>query len=363
MLTHEQHSERSGTFAPPSADGVTDTPLTELTQLIQTGRIPNALLFSGAPGTGKKKTAYAFASQANCLAKGPTACGICTACKKIRSGMHPDMICVGLEDAKKNLTIAQIRDVGRLISVRPNEAAFRMVLIRDADRMNVQAQNALLKVLEEPPERTLFILTAEGTARLLPTILSRCRLFRFRPMSPGRLKETLVTGHGISPQTAHILAKTLPPDIRQALICAGKPPESDPEDQTPPGDRVTWQNLRTWLIGEVLDLIRGSGAAAAEKGLNLSRTLAARPDQLDDAMAILRTLLRDICVRRYDPSQIVNLDFFDAFADISGMYTYPTFLEWMTAFHDTEKRLGSNSGPRLTLDRFFLKLSLPKGRI
>ncbi|MCG8618055.1 MAG: DNA polymerase III subunit delta' [Desulfobacterales bacterium] len=348
---------------PSQAESVSESPLAELTQLIQTGRIPNALLFSGAPGTGKEKTAYRFARQANCLTDGPDPCGNCSSCKKILAGMHPDMICVGLEDAKKNLTIAQIRDLGRLITVRPNEAAYRMVLIQDADRMNIQAQNALLKVLEEPPERTFFILTAEGTARLLPTILSRCRLFRFRPMSPGRLKEALVSGHGISPQTAHILSKTLPPDIRQALICAGKSPDSDTGKPIASGERAAWQQLRAWLIGEVLELIRSSGAGSVGKGLNLSRTIAARPDQLPDAMAILRTLVRDICVLRYDSSQIVNLDFFDAFADISQMYTYPTFLEWMTVFHDTEKRLNSNSGPRLTLDRFFLKMSLSKGRI
>lgn len=359
MLAHDQHSARPG--PPTGAGGLSSAPVSELTHLIQTGRIPNALLFSGAPGAGKEAAAFEFARQANCLADSPGACGSCSSCKKISAGMHPDMITIGLEEKRKTLTISQIREIGRLISVRPNEAARRMVLIRDADLMNPQAQNALLKVLEEPPERTFFILTATGTARLLDTIRSRCRLIRFHPMSPERLTKELIDIHGVAPDTAHMIAKTLPPDMERALSCLEKPPAANRSgDQTPPAPPA-WLMQRTWLIRETLDLIRDSGPQTARKGLTLSSALTARPDFMADAMAILRTLLRDICVLRYDPAQIVNLDFFDAFADISQMYTYPTFLEWMTAFHDTEKRLNSNSGVRLTLDRFFLKLSLPKG--
>jgi len=94
------------------------------------------------------------------------------------------------------------------------------------------------------------------------------------------------------------------------------------------------------------------------KGLDLSQKLTADPDRLLSARALIRTVLRDLCVLRYSPEQIVNLDFFGVFKDISKKYIYLTFLGWLTAFCETEKRLDSNSGARLALDQFFLELSL-----
>ena len=77
--------------------------------------------------------------------------------------MHPDILQVSLSEKKKAISISQIREIGLLLTAKPNEAHKRMVLIEDADKMNVQDQNALLKMLEEPPENTFFILTATHT--------------------------------------------------------------------------------------------------------------------------------------------------------------------------------------------------------
>lgn len=261
------------------------------------------------------------------------------------------MHCLGLEENKKSISISQVRDMGRLIAARPNEASHRMVLIEDADRMNVQAQNALLKVLEEPPDNTFFVLTASRTAPLLPTILSRCRVFRFYPLSPCRIRDMLTARYDIPARTAHILSRTLEPDIDRALECAGIGTQGN----------VNWQELRSWIINDTLELIKTPPHQAARKGLDISQKLSRSPERISDAMAVIRTVLRDLCILRYDENQIVNLDFFDAFKDISQIYVYPTFLEWLEDFYDTEKRLDSNSGHRLALDRFFLKLSLSKG--
>ena len=271
--------------------------------------------------------------------------------KKINAGMHPDMIRLGLEENKKSISISQIREMGRLISGRPNEATHRMVLIQDADLMNVQAQNALLKVLEEPPESTFFILTAIRTAPLLPTILSRCRLLKFFALSADQIRNILIDQHGINPQTAHIVSKTLGPDETRAIECA-----KGIDSKT-----FEWIELRAWIIKEIFEVMRGTAHKGARKGLGISQKLSTNPECISDAMAIVRTVLRDLCIFRYDSNFIVNLDFFDAFKDISQIYVYPTFLEWLKDLSETEKRLDSNSGHRLTLDRFFLKLSLSKG--
>ena len=348
MPNLDQKPARSKTILPT---GLRSTPLSELTTIIQNGRIPNALLFSGASGTGKKEAAFEFAKRCNCTEGTDRSCSLCPSCKKIDAGMHPDMICLGPEENKKNISISQVREMGRLIASRPNEASHRMVLIEQADLMNIQAQNALLKVLEEPPDNTFFVLTTVSTSPLLPTILSRCRLFKFFPLSADRIREILTTQHGISSQTAHIVSRTIGNDLSYAIACAG--------DGAP--DTSEWLRLRTWLINEILGLIRDKALQSSRKGLAISQKLSADPHCISDAIAVVRTVLRDLCIFRYDPNLIVNLDFFDAFKDISQIYVYPTFLEWLKALYETEKRLDSNSGPRLTLDRFFLKLSLPKG--
>ncbi|WP_020589775.1 DNA polymerase III subunit delta' [Desulfobacter curvatus] len=323
-------------------------PLSELTYIVQTGRIPNALLFHGPRGTGKRQAALFFAQACNCRADNNRPCDICVSCKKISAGMHPDMIFLGPAENKKMITISQIRDMGGIIASRANEAAFRMVCILHADRMNPQAQNALLKVLEEPPEHTFFILAVEQTAPLLPTILSRCRRIDFQALSDHEIKKILCTQYGLDPETAHIISGTAGSDLDQALRLSG----------LNKGDAPDWKMLRPWLIKEICRFLTLPQHQSAFKSLDLSRLLSAHPEYLHDAMAVLRTVFRDFCILKYMPDKIVNLDFLSVFKDTSRMHSYFRMLTWMTLFHETEKRLESNSGNRLTLDRFFLSLSL-----
>jgi len=324
----------------------------ELAHIIQAGKIPNALLFSGEKSTGKRESAFEFAKTCNCMADTQKPCSNCVPCKKITAGMHPDIIQVSLSEKKKMISISQIREMGLLLSAKPNEARNRMVLINDADRMNVQAQNALLKVLEEPPDKTFFILIATQTSPLLPTIMSRCRLFRFFPPSCHEIQTILVDQYGADPQKAYIASRTAGSDLKKALMflnlnMAGeKIPERD------------WQKQRTWIIREIIHLVSPGNEAKIQQGLMLAQKLSMDPDTILEALTFIKMVLRDLCVFKYSPERIVNLDFFDAFKDISNMHVYSTFLEWTKDLHETERRLASNSSIRLTLDRFFLKLSI-----
>lgn len=257
------------------------------------------------------------------------------------------MIFLGPAENKKIITISQIRDMGSTIASRANEAAYRMVCICHADLMNPQAQNALLKMLEEPPERTFFILGATHTAPLLPTILSRCRRIDFQALSPLEIKKILCTQYGLDSGTADIISETAGSDLEQALRLSGMDEGESPD----------WKRLRPWLIKEICGFLTAAPHQSAFNSLNLSRFLSARPECTHDAMTVIRTVFRDLCILKYMPNKIVNLDFLSAFKDINRMHSYARMLTWMTLFHDTEKRLESNSGTRLTLDRFFLSLS------
>ncbi|MCP4718170.1 MAG: DNA polymerase III subunit delta', partial [Desulfobacteraceae bacterium] len=223
---------------------------------------------------------------------------------------------------------------------------------------NVQAQNALLKVLEEPPENTFFILTATQLAPLLPTILSRCRQIRFFPPSCHEIRQTLIQKYGIESKKAYIASQTAGSDLKKALKLLNLNPNGSDGPDENQKSKIDWPKQRTWIIKEVIGLVSTGNKANIRKGLMLSQKLSMDPDNILEAMTIIKMVFRDLCVFKYSPEKIVNLDFFDAFKDISQMHIYNTFLKWINDLHETEKRLESNSSIRLTLDRFFLKLSI-----
>ena len=170
-----------------------------LTGFIRKGTPPHALLFTGIYGIGKKKTALAFAMGLNCHSiagqsdmesESTEPCGLCRSCKKIAAGQHPDLIIV--EPEQSRIKISAVRDLGNSLAVKPYEALKRVVIIDQAQAMNPEAGNSLLKLLEEPPDNTLLILIAGNTQSLLPTIVSRCQQVTFKPIPEYALAEHLL---------------------------------------------------------------------------------------------------------------------------------------------------------------------------
>lgn len=191
----------------------------ELTHIIRTKTIPNALLFYGHENTGRKEAALMFAKGCNCTGGSGFFCGACAPCRKIDHNSHPDMVWIDPPAGKQVITISQIRELSGILASRPNEARHRMVLISKADAMNVQAQNALLKMLEEPPDHTFFILLAVKTDFLLPTIISRCRKIRFKPLSTKMIADRLVSEFHTDPELARIVSGTLDSDFSKIRAC------------------------------------------------------------------------------------------------------------------------------------------------
>lgn len=136
-------------------------------------RIPHAILIEGDIGTGRHSLALFLATAAVC-SESNAPCKNCRACKMAENHSHPDIVTVAPEEGKKNISVAQIRSVRAEAYVKPHMAKRKVFIINKADTMNEQAENALLKVLEEPPGDIIFILIAESSATFLDTIISRC---------------------------------------------------------------------------------------------------------------------------------------------------------------------------------------------
>lgn len=324
----------------------------ELNQILQAKKIPNALLFTGALNSGRKEAAFWFAKAINCRTMDHPGCGQCKSCRKIDAGVHPDIISTGPEPGKKAILISQIRQLATRIATKPNEALYRMVLIESSHLMNMQAQNAILKMLEEPPENTFFVLMTDKPAMLLSTIISRCRQIRFKPMSYRDCIDFICERTACDPKTAAIAAKTADRDVKKAILYL-RPHKKD--------NVSGWLDNRKWLIKQLFGLmISGHGAVPrAQQGLMLSWLLCSEPQQLSDSLAVVKSFFRDLAICIYTPETIVNLDFFDQFKDISQKLPKGQAVKWLSSLFETEQKLMQNSSARLTLDSFFLSVVRP----
>ncbi|MHB0776916.1 DNA polymerase III subunit delta' [Halomonas sp. WWR20] len=147
----------------------------QLTRLQDTGRLAHALLISGPHGVGKHELADALVARTLCRAPGETACGTCHGCRMLASGYHPDLLEVAPAEKGRQIRIDPIREVNAFVSQTAQQGGYRVIRLQPAEAMNVAASNALLKSLEEPGRKTLFVLLADIPSRMLPTIRSRCQ--------------------------------------------------------------------------------------------------------------------------------------------------------------------------------------------
>lgn len=155
-----------------------------LLSILKSGKLFSSAIFSGPEGVGKRKVALSLAQEANCE-KGIPACGECKVC--LRFAVVPNESYLLIEPQGERIKIEQVREVVEYLSLR-SELKNRFVIIDQAEKLTVQAANALLKSVEEPPEGVHFILITSNLSMLLPTIRSRCQVFSFSALTEKELK-------------------------------------------------------------------------------------------------------------------------------------------------------------------------------
>src|SRR5215216_5626876 len=157
------------------------------------GTTRHAYLFAGPPGLGRRTLALRFAQALNC--ETPTGagipCGECRNCKQIASMQHPDLTVIHADAEGGTMKVDQIREARRLLTLKPYAANYRVTLFLRFHEANDSAANALLKTLEEAPSYAVLILTADNPEQLLPTIVSRCEVFRLRPRKIEEVQKAL----------------------------------------------------------------------------------------------------------------------------------------------------------------------------
>jgi len=339
----------------PGFESITDQrrPVRILTAFLRKGTIPHALLFTGIEGVGKQTAARIFAMACNCLGGGPEQpplnsgktglpdnhkisepCGICRSCRKILSNSHPDVI--HIRPSGYSIRISQIRDLCGILSLKPYEAKVRVVIISDAQAMNVAAGNALLKILEEPPDRTILILTAAEKTDLISTVSSRCQNIKFNPVSRKKIAQILSERKGIDPVDADIFAGMSNGSLSGAFnISSSK-----------------LLRKRDWLIGELESLsINDTGRCLA-----FAERLSKDKDDFLDSLEAINIWYRDMAVIRHSPDKIIFIDLSDKMQTSYKKYSEQSLISKFEEIRMARQAIRANGNLRLTAESLVLKL-------
>lgn len=177
-----------------------------LRQHVQHNALRHAYLLTGPTGVGRRSLAIRLAQAVQCQTPDAPGvpCRVCRTCRQIEAGQNIDLMVTQAEAQGGTLKVEQIREVTRFLSLKPYASPFKIVLLLRFEEANLNAQNALLKTLEEAPSHALLLLTADNAEQLLPTIVSRCEVLRLRPSTAAAVTDFLLS-RGIEAEKARLL--------------------------------------------------------------------------------------------------------------------------------------------------------------
>ncbi|MCG6946003.1 MAG: DNA polymerase III subunit delta' [Deltaproteobacteria bacterium] len=300
--------------------------------------LPHSFLFTGMEGVGKKLTAFTLAKVVNCEnGAAGDCCNHCVSCRKAASDNHPDINII--ERDGPFIKIEQIRALKQRLRFKPLEGRYRVTIINNAQNMKIEAANALLKVLEEPPAENLIILTAYEITSLLPTIVSRCLHLPFQPLTTEEIVTHLCQVHGLEPEKAAVMAELAGGSLSRAAALLD-------EKQL---DRRRWLLETVVRIHEspITDLL---ATAKAWKGEG--------PDLKQD-LEWLKTWLRDLLVQQLEAADsigLLNVDFAEKVVGESARFRPDHLLEMFELICTLQGAMSYNINKRLSLEALLLLL-------
>ena len=313
------------------------------------GTLPPSVIFAGPDGVGKRLAAIALAQSMNCLAPVPfdaggdpsganDACGVCASCKRIARGVHADVLL--LEPGETGvIKIDQVRDAIERTAYRPFEGRRRVVVIDDADVLNAEAQNALLKTLEEPPAASTFVLVTSRPDMLLPTVRSRCQCLRFGRLSPADVAAVLMREHQYGEADAHAAASLSDGSIGVAL-------EGGTEEFVEARDAAAELLEAVAVSNDPRRRLEGAKALAGAARGGSDR------DQLARRLHALSSILRDLgaLLSRVDERALANADLRPLLQRLQRSFDGERTLRAFSAADRALSALDHNASPKIVAD-------------
>ncbi|KAB2350853.1 DNA polymerase III subunit delta' [Actinomadura rudentiformis] len=364
----------------------------QLSSAAGSGKMSHAWLFTGPPGSGRSTAARAFAAALQC-AETPRGCGHCASCHQVLQGTHADVEVI--RPSGLSYGVKETRELVLRASSSPSGGRWQIVLFEDADRATEAAANALLKAIEEPPPRTVWLMCTPSPEDMLMTIRSRCRLVTLRTPPVAAVANVLVQRDGIAPDLAEQAARAAQGHIGRARRLA-----TDPEARKRRGE-VLAVPRRLTSVGPAVSaaeaLVKAAEAEAktTSEGLNESETAALRQalgesakgrmprgtagalkeledrqksratrvkrDALDLALLDLASYYRDVLTLQLGAStDLVNIDLAPELRTAAAAGPPEATLRRLDAIMECRERLEANVNPLLAVEAMALALRIPR---
>ncbi|MGN0480414.1 MAG: ATP-binding protein [Lachnospiraceae bacterium] len=316
-----------------------DKVIEHLQNAIKLNKVSHAYILNGDKGCGKKTIASIFAKTLQCSEGGKTACGNCTSCRQSDSGNQPDIKwvthekpgVVGVEDVRQQL-------VGDM-QIKPYSSRYKIYIIDEAEKMNIQAQNAILKTIEEPPAYGIIILLTTNADLFLPTILSRCIRLDVKPVNTGLVEKYLEQNCKVSTYKAHFAANFAQGNIGKAEKIATSP---------------DFEQLKDTMLHLVkyIDDMTFSEMMAGVKAVNEYKL------SIEDFLDMMALWFRDVLIFKStsDTNLIIFRDEINDIARLASLGSYEGLEQILEALDKAKDRLRANVNFDLTIELLLLTI-------
>jgi len=326
-----------------------ETAVARLKRSLEKGNLGHAYLISGPARTGKMTLALTLAQALNCRSP-EVPCGVCSQCQRIASLSHPDVQVVALgsassdDDARSRteISIKQVReDIQHWANLPPFEGGYRVFIIGEAELLSSEAANCLLKTLEEPQPKVLFILLTGEPARLPETVVSRCQRLDLKPVAAGKIEGELLK-QGAAAEKARLLGR----------LCRGRPGWA----LAAIADESLFER-RTECIERLIDMVEGDLEARFDYAGELSNRFGQKRAEVQETLQEWMSLWRDILlVKAGLCGAVTNLDYASRLQMLADGFNISQIRAAISAIGLARKQLRQNASPRLVLEVLMLDI-------
>ena len=313
-----------------------------LTRTIKRDKVSHALLLSGEKHTGKEYIARIYATALQCEGRDSRPCGECHSCKMAASMSHPDIITL-THEKPNSIGVDDIREqLNDDIVIKPYYSSRKIYILSDAAIMTEEAQNALLKTLEEPPEYAVIMLLTDNKERMLPTILSRCVCLNIKPVSRDRIREYLKIKKGLTGRAADVAVAFARGSIGRAEMLSAS------------GEYAAVMNSVTEVLSRIKDL-------SISEELDFISKISDNKEMAFDYLDIMEAWYRDILVYKstQEPDMLMFLNERTQIERLARVAGYRDISLVLEAIEDARDKLNANVYVSLV---FELLLDTMRGR-
>ena len=300
-------------------------------------KISHAYIFEGPNGSGKNLLAKTFAKALECEAGYGDACGMCRSCHQMDTGNQPDVKWL-THDKPATISVDDVRtQINADIAIKPYSSKYKIYIVDEAEKMNEQAQNALLKTIEEPPEYGIIMLLTNNLEAMLPTILSRCIAFHLKPVDNYKIVEFLEKAYGVPDYKARICAAFSQGVVGKAIAMASSEDFND-------------------LQYNVLNIVKNIHEMDVYEVIEVVKRLSAYKTDINDIIDMMMVWYRDVLILKVtkDANAIVYKDEYRFLMEQAKRSSYEGLNDIIQSLEKAKARLAANVNFEVAMEMMLL---------